>query len=37
MNHKSTVTVPKGSFVHVAVEGFNLDKSFWGDDAWQFQ
>jgi cytochrome P450 len=34
---KTTVSVPKGSFVHVAVEGFNLDKSFWGDDAWEFQ
>lgn len=36
MNQRSTVTVPKGSFVHVAVEGFNLDKSFWGADAWEF-
>ncbi|KAF9478642.1 cytochrome-450 hydroxylase [Pholiota conissans] len=34
---KRSVTVPKGSFVHVAVEGFNLDKSFWGEDAWEFQ
>ncbi|KAH9485345.1 Cytochrome P450 monooxygenase 215 [Psilocybe cubensis] len=33
---KSTITVPKGSFVHVAVEGFNLDKEFWGEDAWEF-
>ncbi|KAF8973329.1 cytochrome-450 hydroxylase [Flammula alnicola] len=37
LSQKSTVTVPKGSFVHVAVEGFNLDKSIWGDDAWAFQ
>ncbi|KAF9461315.1 cytochrome-450 hydroxylase [Collybia nuda] len=33
---KTSVTVPKGSFVHVAVEGFNLDKAIWGDDAWSF-
>jgi len=34
---KSFVHVPKGSFVHVAIEGFNLDKGIWGDDAWEFQ
>ena len=34
---KTTVSVPKGSFVHVAVEGFNLDKEIWGEDAWEFQ
>jgi len=34
---KSFVHVPKGSFVHVAIEGFNLDKDIWGDDAWEFQ
>ncbi|KAG5342918.1 hypothetical protein C0989_005866 [Termitomyces sp. Mn162] len=33
---RRSVTVPKGSFVHVAVEGFNLDKGIWGDDAWEF-
>jgi len=31
-----SVMVRKGSFVHVAVEGFNLDKAIWGDDAWEF-
>lgn len=30
------VHVQKGSFIHVAVEGFNMDKEFWGDDAWMF-
>jgi len=35
-NQKSTITVPKGSFVHVAIEGFNLDRAIWGEDAWQF-
>lgn len=34
---KRSVTVPKGSFVHVAVEGFNLDKEMWGEDAWDFK
>ena len=34
---RRSVTVPKGSFVHVAVEGFNLDKVIWGDDAWTFK
>jgi cytochrome P450 len=32
-----SVIVPKGSFVHVAVEGFNLDKDIWGNDAWEFK
>ncbi|KAG6897407.1 hypothetical protein C0992_001914 [Termitomyces sp. T32_za158] len=34
---KRSVLVPKGSFVHVAVEGFNLDKGIWGEDAWEFR
>lgn len=34
---KKSVTIQKGSFVHVAVEGFNLDKEFWGPDAWEFK
>lgn len=32
-----SVTISKGSFVHVAVEGFNLDKAIWGPDAWEFK
>ena len=32
-----SVSVPKGSFVHVPVEAFNLDKEMWGDDAWEFK
>jgi hypothetical protein len=36
-NPERTVFVPKGSFVHVPVEAFNLDKEVWGDDAWQFK
>jgi hypothetical protein len=34
---KRSVTVPKGSFVHVPVEAFNLDKAVWGEDAWEFK
>lgn len=32
-----TVSVAKGSFVHVPIEAFNLDKQMWGDDAWEFK
>lgn len=31
-----SISVPKGSFVHVPVEAFNLDKEMWGEDAWEF-
>ncbi|KAL0956023.1 hypothetical protein HGRIS_002196 [Hohenbuehelia grisea] len=31
-----SVLVPKGSFIHVPIEAFNLDKSIWGDAAWEF-
>lgn len=34
---KQSVKISKGSFVHIAVEGFNLDKEFWGPDAWEFK
>ena len=34
---KSYVQVSKGTWVHVAIEGFNLDKGIWGDDAWEFK
>jgi cytochrome P450 len=34
---KRSVKISKGSFVHVAVEAFNLDKEFWGPDAWEFK
>ncbi|KAF9026815.1 cytochrome-450 hydroxylase [Hymenopellis radicata] len=29
-------TVPKGTFIHICVEAFNLDKTVWGEDAWEF-
>jgi len=31
------IKIGKGSFVHVPVEAFNLDKEVWGDDAWGFK
>jgi cytochrome P450 len=31
------VIVPKGTFVHVPIEAFNLDKQVWGSDAWKFK
>lgn len=31
------VTIKKGTIVHVPVEGMNLDKGFWGPDAWKFK
>ncbi|KAJ6609827.1 cytochrome-450 hydroxylase [Mycena sp. CBHHK59/15] len=34
---KHSFTIPKGTFVHVSVEAFNLDKNVWGDDAWDFK
>jgi hypothetical protein len=34
---KQTLSVRKGDIIHVAVEGFSLDKAFWGDDAWEFK
>ncbi|KAJ7497201.1 cytochrome P450 [Mycena latifolia] len=33
---KRSFTVPKGTFIHVSMEAFNVDKSIWGDDAWDF-
>jgi hypothetical protein len=36
-SNRTSIYIPKGTFVHVAVEGFNLDKSFWGENAWEFQ
>ncbi|KAF7315365.1 Cytochrome-450 hydroxylase [Mycena indigotica] len=33
---KHSFTIPKNTVVHVSLESFNLDKSVWGDDAWEF-
>ncbi|KAK7035395.1 hypothetical protein VNI00_011926 [Paramarasmius palmivorus] len=35
-DNRHHVFVPKGCFVHVSVEAFNLDKGVWGEDAWAF-
>jgi cytochrome P450 len=37
LDKKQSVSVQKGTFLHVAIEGFNLDKEFWGEDAWAFK
>ena len=31
------IKVEKGSVVHIAIEAFNLDKTVWGEDAWEFK
>jgi cytochrome P450 len=31
------IAVAAGTPVHIAVQGFSLDKSVWGDDAWEFK
>lgn len=33
----SPIRVAKGTMVHVPIEAFNLDKSVWGPDAWEFK
>ncbi|KAK7057267.1 cytochrome-450 hydroxylase [Favolaschia claudopus] len=34
---RHSFVVPKGTFVHLSVEAFNLDKAVWGEDAWEFK
>ncbi|KAI0337211.1 cytochrome P450 [Trametopsis cervina] len=36
LDEATRVFVPKGTMIHVPVEGFNLDKEFWGETAWNF-
>lgn len=31
------IRITKGTMVHVPIEAFNLDKSVWGQDAWEFK
>ncbi|EPQ57508.1 cytochrome P450 [Gloeophyllum trabeum ATCC 11539] len=33
---RSGLRIPKGTFVHVPIEAFQLDKEWWGEDAWSF-
>jgi cytochrome P450 len=28
--------IRKGTFVHIAIEAMNFDRTIWGEDAWQF-
>lgn len=37
ISEQKSISVPKGSFVHVPVEAFNLDKGMWGPNAWDFE
>src|SRR5882762_7625915 len=37
VEERRSITVPKGSFVHVPVEAFNMDREIWGEDAWIFK
>ena len=34
---KNSVTVTKGTLIHIAIEGLNHDKEIWGDDAWDYK
>jgi len=34
---KRSVTIQKGTVVYCALEGFNIDKEMWGEDAWEFK
>ncbi|KAG2095665.1 cytochrome P450 [Suillus discolor] len=36
ISEQKSISVSKGSFVHVPVEAFNLDKGMWGPNAWDF-
>ncbi|PCH40422.1 cytochrome P450 [Wolfiporia cocos MD-104 SS10] len=36
VGEEMSVRVPKGAFIHVPVEGFNLDREVWGRDGWAF-
>lgn len=37
LDDAKSIFVPKGTFIHVPIEGFNLDKELWGDNAWHFK
>lgn len=37
IDQKQSFTVPEGTFIHICIEAFNLDKSIWGEDAWDFK
>ncbi|KAL4249351.1 cytochrome P450 family protein [Abortiporus biennis] len=33
---KKDVKISKGTFIHIPIEAFHLDKEVWGEDAWSF-
>ncbi|KAJ7845922.1 cytochrome P450 [Mycena leptocephala] len=35
-NRDGTFHCSRGTFVHLSIEAFNLDKAVWGEDAWEF-
>ncbi|KAF7321348.1 Cytochrome P450 4F1 [Mycena kentingensis (nom. inval.)] len=32
-----TISIPQDTVIHVSLEAFNLDKTVWGEDAWEFR
>ncbi|KAG9316668.1 cytochrome P450 [Chiua virens] len=36
ISDQKSIFIPKGTFVHVPMEAFNLDKGVWGENAWEF-
>ncbi|KAI0703752.1 cytochrome P450 [Cytidiella melzeri] len=36
LDDAKTICIPKGTYIHVPIEGFNLDKELWGETAWSF-
>lgn len=37
LDDAKSIMVPKGTCIHVPIEGFNLDKELWGESAWEFK
>jgi cytochrome P450 len=37
ISDQRSIYIREGSFVHVPVEAFNLDKDIWGENAWEFE
>ena len=37
LSYQQGVRIAKGEFIHVAIEGMNLAKDVWGEDAWEFK
>jgi hypothetical protein len=35
--HVDGIRIAKGEYIHVPIEGFNLAKHVWGEDAYEFQ